>query len=62
MKNKNQSIEIKKASKNDYWYSKYIGGIYPVVQEDAECYIVRTPSGYSNMVLKSDSEVVENES
>ena len=52
-------LKIIKCSNLMYWYRDHIGGIFPYLREDMDCYITREPEGYTNIIKKTDAEKIE---
>lgn len=40
------------------WYADKIGQIVPFLREESDCFISREPSGYINIVRKTDATIV----
>lgn len=40
------------------WYAGLVGQRVPLVRVEADCYLSREPAGYTNMVNKTDAEIV----
>lgn len=56
-----KKLIIRKCSDLRFWYSKLVNEAFTIVNEFEDCYIVRPGGGYSNMVLKADCELVQDE-
>ncbi|WP_439861617.1 hypothetical protein [Pseudomonas sp. MBLB4136] len=40
------------------WYADLVGQRVPLVRIEADCYLSREPAGWTNMVYKTDAEIV----
>ena len=53
------TVLIKKSSNPLFWYSNMIGQQVPLLREESDVYICREPSGYTNIVKKTDGERID---
>ena len=51
-------IRITRCSDTARWYAGNVGETFDVAWVDSEGYWTREPSGYRNVVLKQDAEVL----
>lgn len=51
-------IKIVSCSDSMFWYKEYVGEEFGVIGEDPTEFVVKTPSGYLNIVRKIDAEVI----
>lgn len=51
-------IRITKCSDTSRWYADHVGRVFLVDWVDDEGYWTRETTGYRNVVLKSDAEVI----
>lgn len=51
-------IKIIKVSDSLLWYNNKIGQVFTPYREYPESYLVRATDGYSNIVYKTDSEII----
>lgn len=51
-------IKIVGCRDTQMWYKNHIGLVCGVIGEDSKDYVVRQPEGYTNIVKKSDAEVI----
>lgn len=53
-------VEIVKCSNSMYWYSKYIGQVFPVSRVTPTLYWTREPNMYQalNFIIKDDCKVI----
>lgn len=56
------TVLIKKSSNPLFWYSNMIGQQVPLLREESDVYICREPSGYTNIVRKTDGERIDGKS
>jgi hypothetical protein len=54
-------IRVITCSDSLFWYANHIGKVFTTINETAEDYLVREPSGYTNIILKKDCEEVSND-
>ncbi len=52
------AIKINKCSDSLYWYNNLVGTIVPYVAESAVEFLCREPSGYTNIVKRSDADYI----
>jgi hypothetical protein len=54
-------IRIKSCSDRLLWYWHYVGKYFEVIKQypDDNSYLVHEPSGYTNIVLEKDAEVMK---
>lgn len=51
-------VRITQCNDPQMWYSGMIGAEFTVTAEEADLYWTREPSGYVNLILKNDAEVI----
>ena len=54
-------IKIIKCSDGLMWYNNQIGQVFTPYREYEDSYLVRCPDGLSNIVYKTDIEILEGE-
>lgn len=54
-----KALLITKCSDSQMWYAKLIGEVVPFVRFIDEEFLSREPSGYTNIVLKDDAELID---
>lgn len=54
-----KAIRITGCSDPAFWYVNQVGEIVEYVREYTTEYLSREPAGYTNIILKSDAELIE---
>lgn len=54
-----KAIKIKRCSDQMFWYRDLVGTVVPFLRDAPDFYMSREPAGYSNIVRKTDGEIVE---
>ena len=54
-----KAVKINRCSDSMFWYSSYIGSIVPLLRDGGDYFMVREPAGYSNIVKKTDGNLVD---
>lgn len=54
-----KALKIKRCSDPMFWYQDLVGAIAPLLGESADEFISREPAGYSNIVRKTDCDIVD---
>lgn len=47
-------VKVVSCSDSSFWYADHIGEVFPVLNTFSDEVLVRTPSGYSNIIRNSD--------
>lgn len=53
-----KTILITGCSDPDFWYAPLVGSTVEYIREYEHEYLSREPAGYSNIILKTDSELL----
>ena len=54
-------IKITKCPSQLLWYNQFIGQVFKPYREYDDSYLVRCPDGLSNIIYKTDCEILEGE-
>lgn len=53
-----RELLITSCSDSRMWYAGLVGQRVPLLRIEPDCYLSREPAGYTNMVYKTDAEIV----